>query len=73
VSAPFILVNSIAGLAGNVAAAASLPAGVGCLAAAVVVGGWIGAYFGSTRLPAPAIKRLLALVLAIAGGKMVLP
>ncbi len=73
VSAPFILVNSVAGLAGNVGTAASLPAATWYLAAAVVVGGSIGSYFGSRRLPALAVKRLLAAVLAIAGGKMILP
>jgi hypothetical protein len=39
---------------------------------AVLLGGWAGAEYGSKRFANPAIRRLLGLVLAIAGGKMVL-
>lgn len=73
VAAPFILVNSIAGLAAGAVANATLPPGyVGVLIAAVLVGGWVGAEYGSRRFANPLIRRLLAVVLAIAGGKMVL-
>jgi uncharacterized protein len=74
VSAPFILCNSIAGLAGHVGAGAmgSDPIALVPLAGAVVAGGWLGSHLGSRRLPAPAIKRCLAAVLAVAGGKLVL-
>jgi hypothetical protein len=71
VSAPFILLNSIAGLGGNVSATQSLPAFALPLAAAVVVGGWVGSHFGSRRLPHVTIKRLLAAVLLIAGTKLI--
>ena len=40
--------------------------------AVVVVGGWAGAEYGSRRFANPLIRRLLAVVLAVAGGKMVL-
>jgi len=39
---------------------------------AAMLGGFIGSEFGSRRLSSPAIRRLLAVVLAIAGGKMIL-
>ena len=71
VAAPFILVNSIAGLAA-VAKSAALPAYVWLLAPAVIVGGWLGAEYGSRRFANPVVRRVLAMVLALAGGKMVL-
>jgi uncharacterized membrane protein YfcA len=73
VAAPFILVNSLAGLAATfVAKTAALPAYVAILAVAVLVGGWLGAEYGSRRFANPLVRRMLALVLALAGGKMVL-
>nr|WP_279338721.1 sulfite exporter TauE/SafE family protein [Sphingomonas sp. BGYR3] len=71
VSVPFILVNSVAGLAGNLSATRSLPEFIWPLVAAVIVGGGLGAWLGSNRLPHQAIKRLLALVLLIAGLKLI--
>jgi uncharacterized membrane protein YfcA len=73
VAAPFILVNSVAGLAaGFIAGTAALPATTAWLAAAVLAGGWLGADYGSRRLANPVVRRVLAIVLAVAGGKMVL-
>ena len=71
VSALFILLNSGAGLIGHSVGGATLPALSLPLAAAVVIGGTAGAWLGSRRLPQTAIKRMLAIVLAIAGLKMV--
>lgn len=71
ISAVFILGNSIAGLAGNVAATQQIPATAMPLAAAVIVGGAAGSYLGSWKLPHTAIKRLLAAVLTIAGFKLI--
>src|SRR3954469_7320160 len=72
VAAPFILVNSIAGLTAIfVAKAVSLPQYLWALAAAVVLGGWLGAEYGSRRFANPVVRRLLAVVLALAGAKMV--
>jgi uncharacterized membrane protein YfcA len=71
VSAAFILVNSAAGLLGNVASVKSLPAAIPYLAVAALVGGLVGSELGSRRLPSPAIRRLLALVLVIAGVKLI--
>ena len=71
-SALFILLNSIAGLLGNLSATQSFPKfGVSLLVAAAV-GGLIGSHFGSRRLAPTAIKRLLAVVLVIAGLKLIL-
>jgi uncharacterized membrane protein YfcA len=72
-SALFILVNSIAGLAAGAAMkAVSLPSYVGVLAGAALVGGWLGAEYGSRRFANPMVRRILAVVLAAAGGKMFL-
>jgi len=71
VAAPFILVNSVAGLAaGFVAGTAALPESTWALAAAVLVGGWLGAEYGSRRFANPVVRRVLAVVLAVAGAKM---
>jgi uncharacterized membrane protein YfcA len=73
VAAPFILVNSLAALAaGFVRNPASPPDYGWWLMAAVLVGGWAGAEYGSRRFANPLIRRMLAVVLAVAGGKMVL-
>jgi len=72
VSALFILLNSASGLAGNFSATKSFPAFAWALVLAAVIGGSIGSWFGSRRLPHMAIKRLLAVVLTIAGFKLIL-
>ena len=72
VAAPFILVNSIAGLAAIVLAkSAPLPSYVWILAPAVIIGGWLGAEYGSRRFANPVVRRMLAVVLALAGAKMI--
>jgi hypothetical protein len=72
-SAPFILVNSIAGLAaGFTMKSATLPPEIWILCVAVLVGGWLGAEYGSRRFANPFIRRMLAAVLAVAGAKMLL-
>jgi len=73
VAAPFILVNSIAGLsAGFVAGTAVLPQATWLLGATVLVGGWLGAEYGSRKFANPVVRRVLAVVLAVAGAKMML-
>ena len=72
VSALFVLVNSIAGLLGNISATKSLPPFLIHLLAAVALGGSLGSYFGSRRIQSTLIKRLLGIVLLIAGLKLVL-
>jgi len=72
VSASFILVNSISGLAGHLRAGKGFPDFVVPLAVAAALGGTAGSYLGSQRLSPLFIKRLLAAVLAIAGWKLML-
>jgi uncharacterized membrane protein YfcA len=73
VSAAFILVNSMAGLAGFAAARGEPPgAEIAILAIAAGAGGWAGSRLGSRRLARPTIRRLLALVLVLAGIKFLL-
>ena len=70
VSAVFILVNSIAGLGGHLSSLSSLPRSIAVWAAAAIVGGWIGAEWGSRRLAGTSLRRLLAVVLVVAGLKL---
>lgn len=72
ISALFILVNSASGLAGNLSSTKELPPFVWPLAAAVIVGGATGSYLGSRQFSNPLIRRLLAVVLTIAGCKLIL-
>ena len=71
VSALFILLNSIAGLAGNIASTRQLPTYILPLLAAAAVGGFIGSYLGSRHFAPAVIKRFLAAVLLIAGLKLI--
>jgi uncharacterized membrane protein YfcA len=72
-AAPFIWVNSLAGLLGFASAGANLPAGIVWLSAAVLAGGLIGTTLGISRLPPRGILTVLAVVLVIAGAKFLLP
>jgi uncharacterized membrane protein YfcA len=72
VAAPFILVNSLAGLAAVfIAKGAVVPTYVWILVPAVLIGGWLGAEYGSRRFSNPVVRRVLAVVLALAGAKMI--
>jgi uncharacterized protein len=71
VAAAFILVNSLAGLAGNPASLSHLPAQLPLWSGAVLVGGLVGAEIGSRRVDTTAFRRLLSVVLLIAGAKLV--
>ena len=71
VAAVFILVNSAAGLAGNPASLGDLPDQLPLWAGAAVVGGLVGSELGSRRIGTPTFRRLLGLVLLVAGGKLV--
>ncbi len=72
VSALFILVNSIAGLSGNVTSLGMLPQGIWAWATAAAVGGWVGAEYGSRHSNSVELRRLLALVLVIGAVKIAL-
>lgn len=70
VAAPFILVNSVAGLLGHLSSVRQLPTNLPLWAAAVLIGGWIGASYGSSKAPTPVLRQLLSLVLIVAGLKL---
>jgi uncharacterized membrane protein YfcA len=72
ISAAFIFANSVAGLLGVLSHSPNLPPALSLWAAAAVIGGLIGAEYGSRRLGNAMIQKLLAAVLVIAGLKMVL-
>lgn len=71
VAAAFILVNSIAGILGVMTTGVEFHAALPLWIVAVLMGGFIGAEYGSKRLANPTIQRLLALVLLVAGIKMI--
>lgn len=71
IAAVFILVNSIAGLLGQLSSLAAVPSAIPIWAAAVLAGGWVGAEYGSRRLSTVTLRRLLAVVLVIAGVKLI--
>ena len=72
VSAVFILVNSLAGLAGHTASLQLLPLEALWWAPAAALGGVIGSGIGSRRLGGPGMRRMLGVVLIVAGVKMLL-
>ncbi len=72
VSAAFILVNSIAGISGHLASVNFLPDAIYPWAFAAVLGGIIGSRLGSRRFVNITLYRLLAVVLVIAGAKLML-
>lgn len=72
VAATFILINSIAGLAGNVAAVRSLPPELPWLVVAVAVGAVAGTWLGVGRLPRARLLQWLGVVLTVAGAKLLL-
>ena len=70
VSAPFILVNSAAGLAGYFGSGRPVPPFAWWLAIVAALAGLAGSHLGSRRIPIRGIQWLLAAVLVIAGGKL---
>jgi uncharacterized membrane protein YfcA len=70
VVAAFIFLNSIAGLAGNVASVRHLPGELPIFLVAVAAGALLGTWLGVERLPRPWLLRTLGLVLSIAGAKL---
>jgi uncharacterized membrane protein YfcA len=68
----FNLVNSLAGLLGQFTIMTALPAAILPWAVAAGIGGWIGAGYGSRRLGNARLQQVLAIVLLIAGLKIIL-
>jgi uncharacterized membrane protein YfcA len=72
VSAAFNLVNSAAGACGDWPGVLALPPAFASWAAAAAIGGVIGSGLGTHRFWSSVLRRLLALVLVIAGATLVL-
>jgi uncharacterized membrane protein YfcA len=70
VSAAFILVNSISGILGAASTSHHLHAQWWILAAAAVTGGLVGSTLGARTISTHWLRRLLAVVLIVAGLKM---
>jgi uncharacterized membrane protein YfcA len=71
-AAPFILVNSIAGLAGNIVSLQSLPAELPVYAGAALLGALLGTQLAIRWLPVRLLQFLLGAVLLVAAVKLIL-
>lgn len=69
-SAIFIFLNSAAGMLGQLKQGFSLDQSTYTLIVFVLVGGWLGAYFGSKKLQSNQLKFILATVLIVAATKL---
>jgi len=69
ITAPFILVNSIAGLAGNLVSLRSLPADLPYFVIAALLGAVVGTQLGIKWFSTRALQRALGVVLVIAAVK----
>lgn len=70
ISALFIFVNSVAGLAGQLTKGIHFTADMYGYVAVAFVGGLCGAYFGALKFPQTILKNVLACVLALAAYKL---
>jgi uncharacterized membrane protein YfcA len=70
VVAAFIFLNSVAGLAGNLASVGHLPHELPIFLGAVAGGAILGTWLGVERLPRAWLLRALGLVLLVAGAKL---
>jgi uncharacterized membrane protein YfcA len=70
IAAAFILVNSIAGIAGYASMTEKWPQGIPALVIAALAGALIGSELCVRRLAPDQLRKALAIVLAIAGFKM---
>jgi uncharacterized membrane protein YfcA len=71
VSVAFILANSTAGLLANPLSLQQLPSEIWTWVLVVVAGGLIGTELGTRRASIPVMRRLLGIVLLIAGAKLI--
>ncbi len=72
VSAAFVLVNSLAGLAGALSSLRDLPTALPMWGVAAAAGGLVGAGLGSRVLAPSTLRRILAAVLVVAALKLIL-
>lgn len=71
VAVTFILFNSLAGLAGNLASVGRLPGELPYMLVAVMLGALVGTRFGVSLFKVPRLLQALGLVLVIAGFKLI--
>ena len=71
-SSAFILVNSLAALAGVFSHSPGFPPLLPIWMAVVAMGGWVGADFGAKRMSAKTLQKVLAGVLVVASLKLFL-
>lgn len=71
IAAAFILVNSIAGIAGYATTASQWPDGIPVLVVTALIGGVIGSELCVRRLAPNQLRKVLGIVLLIAGAKMI--
>lgn len=67
----FILMNSISGLLGNLSSIHSLPQALPLYLVAVFLGAVVGTAIGTQHASVPTIRKLLGIVLLIAGTKLI--
>ncbi len=72
VSALFIFVNSISGLAGHFQQGMHISASMAAMVVTAIAGGLAGSYFGVFRFNQVVLKRILGLVLILASLKLLL-
>jgi uncharacterized membrane protein YfcA len=72
ISSAFILVNSIAGLAGLITTGITLPRGLSWMVLAALGGAVVGSELAVRRLAPVRLRQLLGIVLVIAAVKMIL-
>jgi uncharacterized membrane protein YfcA len=71
VSALFIWVNSASGLAGQLSSGVKLESQSFVLVGVALLGGFLGAYFGSKKMNTKALRYILAFVLLLASVKLI--
>lgn len=71
IAAAFILCNSVAGLAGYVTVTDTLPPGIPLFVGVAVLGALVGSELGARRVASASLRKVLGVVLAIAGVKMI--
>jgi hypothetical protein len=71
-AAAFILVNSVSGLLGYVSTGHPVPGEVALLAPIALAGGLYGSWLGVERLDSTTMRRVLGIVLLVAGLKLLI-
>jgi uncharacterized membrane protein YfcA len=72
ISAPFILVNSAVALAAGSLTVQKLPGELPLLAAAALAGAFLGTWLGLERFRSKGLLTTLAIVMTLAGSKLIL-